>query len=406
MEKAVTVSQINAYIKSTFDSDDLLRHICVEGEISNFKLHYSGHLYFTLKDEYSAISAVMFKGNAASLSFKPESGMSVLARGRISVYERDGQYQLYVDSMQERGVGDLYAAFEKLKTKLSKEGLFESGRKKPIPRFPRRIGVVTSMAGAAVRDIINVISRRCKMADIYVYPVLVQGVGAAQEIAEAIRYFNDNNAADVLIVGRGGGSIEDLWAFNEEVTARAVAGSEIPVISAVGHETDFTICDFAADLRAPTPSAAAELAIPDAVELLGTLNALEARLSSSLSNKLAVYEQKIQNAQDRIGAKRFLSKIDDLILCVDNVHSELKKRADAYFDKLDSEIGKRIVSLDALSPMRVLKRGYSVTLKSGGSAVRDWREVKRGDNVTVILNRGKLECTVYNTEDFSYGKDV
>lgn len=406
MDKLATVSQINAYIKSTFDSDEVLRDIWIEGEISNFKLHYSGHMYLTLKDEYSAIRAVMFKGNAASLSFKPENGMSVQAHGRISVYERDGQYQLYIDRMLVRGVGDLYAAFEQLKKKLSKEGLFDSERKKPLPRFPRRIGVITSATGAAVRDIINVISRRCRMADIYVYPVLVQGAGAAHEIAGAIRYFNDNDAADVLIVGRGGGSIEDLWAFNEEITARAVAGSKIPVISAVGHETDFTICDFAADLRAPTPSAAAELAIPDTVEVLGVLNGFSSRLSSSLLSKFAVYEQQLKNAQSQVGAKRFLSRLDDMILDIDSKYSSLRKCADMYFQVLENEIEKRAASVDALSPMKVLRRGYSVTLDKNGNAVHDSRNVAEGDKISVILSHGRLACTVDETGDLSYGEDV
>lgn len=257
----LTVSQLNRYIKGIIEQDNLLFRVTVKGEISNFKAHYSGHMYFALKDETAVIKCVMFRSAASTLKFLPESGQKVIASGRVGVYERDGQYQLYIDSMQPDGIGALYAAYEQLKGKLSEEGLFDEDRKKPIPKFPSKIGVVTSPTGAAVRDILNILKRRYRLSDIYIYPVLVQGDEAPGDIAKAIDYFDRSGWADVLIVGRGGGSIEDLWAFNTEIVARAAANCKIPIISAVGHETDFTIIDFVADLRAPTPSAAAELAV-------------------------------------------------------------------------------------------------------------------------------------------------
>ena len=262
-----SVNELNSYVKRILDNDENLKHIFVTGEISNYKAHYSGHLYMTIKDESASVKAVMFAGNASRLRFRPENGMKVLIFGTVSLFPRDGSYQLYISDMQPDGMGALSVAFEQLKKKLAAEGLFSDSYKKPIPKFPTRIGVITSETGAAVQDIFNVLSRRFPSAEVVLRPTQVQGDGAAQDIAKAIYVFNEYNAADVLIVGRGGGSIEDLWAFNEEVVARAVFASEIPVISAVGHETDYTICDFVADLRAPTPSAAAELAVPDRLEL-------------------------------------------------------------------------------------------------------------------------------------------
>ena len=265
--KVITVKELNAYIKNMLDSDSNLYGICIRGEISNFKHHYTGHMYMSLKDESASVKAVMFRSGAAGLKFVPKNGMRVMAFGRVSVFERDGQYQLYIDAMSPDGIGQLYAAFEQLKAKLGKMGIFDEEHKKLIPKYPQTVGVVTAPNGAAVRDIINVISRRFPASDIKIYPALVQGAGAADSVCSGIEYFNDKMNADVLIVGRGGGSIEDLWAFNEEKVAMAIYNSKIPVISAVGHETDFTIADFAADLRAPTPSAAAELAVPSAKEL-------------------------------------------------------------------------------------------------------------------------------------------
>ncbi|MBQ7953456.1 MAG: exodeoxyribonuclease VII large subunit, partial [Clostridia bacterium] len=269
---AITVTQLNKYIKNLLETDINLSQISVKGEISNFKLHSSGHCYMTIKDETAQIRAVMFKTYTSSLKFTPENGMKITATGKISVYERDGQYQMYIFSMQPDGLGDLHVEFEKLKAKLTAEGIFDASHKKPIPKTPKTIGVVTSPTGAAIRDIINVVTRRYPLAEIIVCPVLVQGENSAKQIANAIEYMNRENMADVLIVGRGGGSIEDLWSFNEEVVAYAIYNSKIPIISAVGHETDFTIADFAADLRAPTPSAAAELAVPSVLELKGNIS--------------------------------------------------------------------------------------------------------------------------------------
>jgi len=267
-KNALTVTQLNEYIKMMFDSQPTLNRLLVRGEISNFVNHRSGHFYFTLKDENSLIRAVMFKSAAMKLNFQPENGMRVIARGKVSVFPRDGQYQLYADDMELDGIGGLYVAFEQLKNKLAAEGLFDESRKRPLPRFPSKIGIITSPTGAAIRDMINVTGRRYPMAEITIYPALVQGSDAPRSLAAGIRYFNNaDKRPDVIIIGRGGGSIEDLWAFNNEQLARFIANSEIPVISAVGHETDFTICDFVADRRAPTPSAAAELAVPDSYEL-------------------------------------------------------------------------------------------------------------------------------------------
>ncbi|MBQ4160836.1 MAG: exodeoxyribonuclease VII large subunit, partial [Clostridia bacterium] len=282
----LTVSELNARMKYIIDSVPAFANIWIKGEISNFKLHFSGHIYMTLKDDGGVLRAVMFKGSAQKLAFVPENGMKVLARGRISVYERDGGYQLYVEEMQPDGLGALHLAFEQLKKRLEEEGLFDQKHKKPIPKFPNTVGVVTAATGAAVRDIINVISRRYPKAKVLLYPALVQGEGAAEDVSRGIAYFNENKCADVLIVGRGGGSIEDLWAFNEEITARAIFASEIPIVSAVGHEVDFTIADFVADLRAPTPSAAAELVVPSALEVKERVSVLVLRALNGMRGKL------------------------------------------------------------------------------------------------------------------------
>ncbi len=392
--KAATVSQITSYIKSGFENDELLQHLWISGEISNFKLHYSGHMYLTLKDEGAVIRAVMFRSAAARLKFKPESGMKVLSRGRITVYERDGQYQLYIDEMRPEGVGDLYVAYEQLLAKLKAEGLFDEDRKKPIPKFPQRIGVITSSTGAAVRDILNVLKRRYKLADVYVYPVLVQGEGASEQIAGAIEYFNENRAADVLVVGRGGGSIEDLWAFNEERSARAVAASEIPVISAVGHETDFTICDFAADLRAPTPSAAAELAVLSSDEVLTRIRSISASLEAQLVKSLRFNRDKLTRIAEDPRFTRFSSRIDDARIALDANIALLERAAKKVIADKSEGLSILGASLDALSPLKVLGRGYSVSIDEGGAAVRDAAALKKGEKLKLIFNRGSAECEV------------
>ena len=373
----LTVTQLNRYLKSIFDGDAHLANVFLTGEISNFTDHYrSGHLYFSLKDDRSVIRAVMFAQQARRLKFRPGDGMRVIARGRVSVYEQSGQYQLYVQDMQPDGLGALNLAFEQLKKKLAAEGLFDPERKKSLPKFPQSVGVVTSPTGAAVQDIRQILGRRYPLAQVVLCPVLVQGEGAAEQIAEAIRRFNRLRCADVLIVGRGGGSIEDLWAFNEEIVARAVAESEIPVISAVGHETDYTICDFAADLRAPTPSAAAELAVPDAGELLSAVSSVGVRMKQALSLDL----RRMQT--DRL---------------VERMVRQMKREV---------ETGKMMLSqksaaLDALSPLRVLERGYAVALDPKGAALKNAADAVPGEPLTLLLSRGKLACKVekiLNTE--------
>mgnify|MGYP004508575339 FL=1 len=393
MAKTATVSQINAYIKALTDYDDILRNVWVRGEISNFKHHSSGHMYMSLKDSGGVLRAVMFRSANSALSFVPENGTEVLARGRISVYERDGQYQLYIEEMRPVGEGDLYKAFEKLREKLKAEGLFDESRKKPIPRFPRAVGVITSPTGAAVRDIINILSRRF-VSDIKIYPVHVQGSEAAREVAEAIRFFCKNKLADVLIVGRGGGSMEDLQAFNEEITARAVAESDIPVISAVGHETDFTICDFAADLRAPTPSAAAELAVPDAGEISAALSAYEKRISENINAKVSLFSERLSHAEMLISPVRLMQLAENAEQALDREETGLQKLIFEKITNAENEIKALCGKLDALSPLKVLKRGYAFVSDENGTAIKNADNVKINDVINVRLCGGRLLCDV------------
>ena len=350
-----TVSQINKYIKNMMDEDVFLSGFFMEAEISNFKGHSSGHLYFTLKDSNAAINGVMFRGNAVSLEFVPENGMKVVAFGRVSAYEKTGAYQFYAEMMQPLGIGGLFLAFSRLKVKLEAEGLFDISRKKPIPRFPACIGIVTSADGAALRDIINVANRRNPRVKLVIAPALVQGAGAAEDIARAVGMLNDYGAVDCIIVGRGGGSIEDLWAFNEEVVARAVAASRIPVVSAVGHETDYTICDFTADLRAPTPSAAAEMCIPEAAETAENVKWLFKKLNDTILSM-------INKKQGRLDiSARLISK-----------GTEYKLKT------LETRVKNAVHSLDAVAPLNVLKRGYGL-LYVDGKAVRSVDDV--ADNI-------------------------
>lgn len=394
----VTVSQLNNYMKRYIDNNVHLTNLYVKGEISNYKQHYSGHIYMTLKDENSSIKAVMFKWSASSLKFNIENGMCVIACGKVSVFERDGQYQLYIDSMTPDGVGELYVAYEQLKQKLEKEGLFDSSVKKSIPAYPRRIGVVTSPTGAAVRDIINVISRRYKLADIYIYPAQVQGIGAGDTVAKGIEFFNKHNLADVLIIGRGGGSIEDLWAFNEEVVARAIYASHIPVISAVGHETDFTISDFVADLRVPTPSAAAEMSVPNALELRSNLQMTSGRLLTLLGRLYEIKRQKLNTLKAKSAFADFYSQIGDKRMITDSLAKEC---VDCY-EKIILEKKYRFTNiaskLEALNPMAVLTRGYSIA-QSNGSSVKSINDICIGDDLELILKDGKLNCHVTDKEN-------
>ena len=388
----LTVGQINTYIKSIIDGDPNLNYIFVVGEISNFTNHYrTGHYYFTLKDESSAIKAVMFRSSAQRIKFLPENGMRVILRGRVSVFERDGQYQLYVDDMQPDGAGALNLAFEQLKAKLEAQGLFDSSRKKTIPEIPGRVGVITSPTGAAVRDILNVLGRRFPLAKVVFFPVQVQGASAAPQIAEAIDLFNRFNAADVLIVGRGGGSIEDLWAFNEEQVAMAVSRSNIPVISAVGHETDFTICDFVADLRAPTPSAAAELAVPDWAEQRAYISGLMLHSSSLIRQEIA--EQKVivnTLSQSRV-LRNPLETVEIGRQTLDSLLNRLLFAQKSNFNLSASRFAECCAKLDALSPLKVLSRGYAAVY-SGGKITDSAENTDMTKNISVRFADGEIEC--------------
>ena len=388
----LTVGQINTYIKSIIDGDPNLNYIFVVGEISNFTNHYrTGHYYFTLKDESSAIKAVMFRSSAQRIKFVPENGMRVILRGRVSVFERDGQYQLYVDDMQPDGAGALNLAFEQLKAKLEAQGLFDASRKKPIPEIPERVGVITSPTGAAVRDILNVLGRRFPQAKVVFCPVQVQGVNAAPQIAQAIDLFNRFNAADVLIVGRGGGSIEDLWAFNEEQVALAVSRSSIPVISAVGHETDFTICDFVADLRAPTPSAAAELAVPDWVEQRAYVSGLLLHASSLIRQNLAEQKVRVNTLSQSRVLKNPLETVEIGRQTLDSLLNRLLFAQKSNFNSSASRFAEACAKLDALSPLKVLSRGYAAVY-SGGKIIDSAAKTDMTKNISVRFADGEIEC--------------
>ncbi|MBQ8588553.1 MAG: exodeoxyribonuclease VII large subunit [Clostridia bacterium] len=391
--KIVTVSQVNNYIKRKIDEDINLSSICIRGEISNFKHHYSGHMYMSLKDSTGAIKAVMFRGSAATLKFVPKDGMSILAVGRVGVYERDGVYQLYIDTMVPDGIGQLYAAYEQLKAELEEKGYFDSERKKPIPLYPKVVGVVTASTGAAVRDIINVISRRWPVCDIKIYPALVQGVGAAQSVAEGIRFFNDSSDADVLIVGRGGGSIEDLWAFNEKTVADAALCSRIPIISAVGHETDYTILDFVADLRAPTPSAAAELATPDIGELRNFFLASGARLGRALLSLAEMKRNQLRMCMSSHVMRRPMRMIEDRAQEIDDAVKRLLHSYTDCIEKRGLTLREYSYKLGALNPVNVLSRGYSVA-KKGDKVIKNVCDVCIGDEITLTVTDGDINCTV------------
>lgn len=391
----LSVSQLNRYIKMNFDADENLANIFISGEISNFTNHYrTGHLYFTLKDDSAAVRAVMFNSSAKRLKFMPDDGMKVIARGRVSVYEASGQYQLYVDDMQPDGVGALNLAYEQLKEKLQKEGLFSELHKKPLPPYPEKVGVITSPTGAAVRDIINVLGRRFPYAEIVFCPVLVQGEGAHLQLTDAVNLFNSERAADVIIIGRGGGSIEDLWEFNDEGLARAVYNSEIPVISAVGHETDFTICDFVADMRAPTPSAAAELAVPDANELQYALSALKNRMFLNVSSGIADRRSRLEY----LTSKGALKSPDEML-------SNRSQRLDTAFSKMLSSYENRIggkkvefisaaTALSKLDPMSVLMRGFAFVSDKNGKNVYSSQVLAKGDKINVRFHDGSAVCEV------------
>ena len=393
-----TVTELNAHIKQLLDADMLLGNVCVTGELSNYKVYPSGHHYFTLKDAESSLRCVMFRSSAAKLNFKPQNGMKVVAHGRVTVYERDGQYQLYIDHMQQDGIGDLYVAFEQLKNKLSAEGLFDPAHKKPLPKYPKRVGVVTAPTGAAIRDIINVLTRRFSYSDVVLYPVLVQGENAAQSIVSAIRYMNETHGADVLIVGRGGGSIEDLWAFNEEIVARAIYDSEIPIISAVGHEIDFTIADFAADLRAPTPSAAAELAVPAQSELSEKFHNVYVRLYGQVQRMLERKELELKRFRERPALLNPTVKLEEQQIYIDRLRQDFITRAERVMEQKKKELGILASKLDGLSPLGTLSRGYAVAKGADGRVVRSAKQVNIGDEMTVLLEDGTVKTQVLECE--------
>ena len=394
MSSILTVSQLNRYISFKLKDDIKLRGILVKGEISGFTNHYkTGHFYFTLKDGESMIKAVMFSSFASRLKFMPENGMRVIARGRISVFERDGQYQLYIDDMQPDGLGALNLAFEQLKNKLAQEGLFDESRKQPIPHRCTRIGVVTSATGAVIQDIRNVVSRRYPLAEIILAPVQVQGASAAPQIVDAIERFNSGDYADVLIVGRGGGSLEDLWAFNEEIVARAVFNSRVPIISAVGHETDFTICDFVADLRAPTPSAAAELAVPDIREDIAFVQTVTYECEAMLLQRLAEEKNKLDIIKERLEYRSPVMLIDQRLQLVDSYMTSALLSVQRKLDTENARFSATAARLDALSPLKVMARGYSIVTKDK-KVVTSSEMLERGDTVTVGFADGERNCEV------------
>ncbi len=389
----ITVSQLNNYIKKCFDSNQNFQKLWIKGEISNFKRHSTGHLYLTLKDEGSVLRAVMFKTSAASLRFDAANGMKVIACGRVAVFERDGQYQLYIESMMPDGVGELYLAYEQLKAKLEKEGLFDVSHKKPIPKYPSRIGVITSPTGAAVRDILNVLKRRFKLSDIIIYPALVQGVGASKSIVKGIECFNSLGNVDVIIAGRGGGSIEDLWAFNEEEVAYAIYNSKIPIISAVGHETDFTIADFVADLRAPTPSAGAELSAPSQIDVRKSLIEKKSKLAILLTNLYKLKLQELLRIQKSRVFTNYKILFDDKKMYLDNAAKDLCDAYKAIIEKNKKKLLKNMAKLEALNPVAVLKRGFA-SVKANGKMLNTISDINVGDTIDVSLYDGDLTCIV------------
>lgn len=394
-QQILTVTQVNEYIKGIFDGSAFLRDICIKGEISNFTNHYkTGHMYFTLKDEGGVLRAVMFRFNASELQFLPENGMKVIAHGRISSYVKDGSYQIYVDAMEPDGIGALYIAFEQLKEKLSAEGLFDNIHKKPIPRYPSKIGIVTSPTGAAVRDMINVSKRRFPMTELILFPCLVQGDNAPEQIARGIKFFNSRCPVDTIIIGRGGGSLEELWAFNNEALARVIFASDIPIISAVGHETDFSISDFVADMRAPTPSAAAELALPDSVKEKEHLELLSSVMRKDLYGRVSTLKERL----DQISNKRCLSApdvfIDDKRITLDNVSTRMYDKMTALLDKKMSDLRYSTASLEALNPLKVIARGYSAVYKSDGKLIRSIKDVAINEKIEFKTVDGSVLATV------------
>lgn len=388
-----SVSQVNNHIKSLLDGDALLNRIYVRGEISNYKRYPSGHHYFSLKDEQGALRCVMFRGSALRLRFQPENGMRVIAFGRVTVFPRDGSYQLYVEAMTPDGVGELYVAFEQLKARLSAEGLFDRAHKKPIPRMPETVGIVTSPAGAAVHDMLRILGARWPMTAVKLLPVRVQGAEAPGEIAAAIAYANRYRVADVLIVGRGGGSIEDLWAFNDEQVARAIYASELPVISAVGHEPDVTIADFVADLRAATPSNAAELAVPDRWDVANALTGLQERLNQNMSARLSQQRARLDRCQRSRALTDPMATVNDGRMALDHSLRRMGAALERQLHSHRERFSALNAGLDAMSPLKVLSRGYTVTERQG-KLLTSVTQVELLDQITVRFSDGQALCTV------------
>ena len=391
---ALTVTELNTIVKSILDNASVLQRIYVRGELSNVNLHSSGHIYFTLKDSESQIKCIMFRSSASSLRFTPKEGMRVILNGTVSAYTKGGTYQIYASSMHPDGVGDLYLAYCELKAKLEGEGLFLDSHKNQIPKYPTKIGVITSPTGAAVRDIIHVTQRRFPMARIYLYPSLVQGDGAVENLLEALDYFEKSKLCDVVIIGRGGGSIEDLWAFNSEKIARKIYEMTVPVISAVGHETDFTICDFVSDMRAPTPSAAAEIATPDWESVLYYQDELSERMRRAVIAKL----ESLTNKYEALSERPVLKRADGWLMAHEKRYSEadvaFKRAASSFVEKEEGKFALLLAKLDALSPLSVLRRGYSITKGEGGVPIRARSEVSVGDTISIRLSDGEIKAKV------------
>lgn len=393
-KRIFSVSEINKYIKMLFDGDELLNSISIRGEITNFKAHYTGHYYFTLKDESSTIKCVMFKGYAQFVKFKPADGMKVVINGQISAFERDGVYQIYCKSMSPEGLGDLYLAYEQLKEKLSKEGLFDISKKKKIPFLPQRVGVITSKTGAVIRDIINVSTRRYPNVNILIYPAAVQGVNVASTVIEGLKVFNELNNVDVIIIARGGGSFEDLFGFNDENLARAIYASKIPVVSAVGHETDFTICDFVSDLRAPTPSAAAELVYPEYTEIVSRIEKDKNRTIIAMKNYIERKRQYVERLKAAKLEKVPLDQVNKYRLAIDSMMTKSEATLKYMIEKYRTRCVKSIAKIDTLSPLKTLTRGYSVVENGDGKVIKSVNDVSSNQEIKITVTDGKVSAIV------------
>lgn len=402
-KNVISVSQLNSFVRLIIENSEVLGDVYVRGEISNFVNHRSGHFYFSVKDENGAVKAVMFRASAQKLAFLPENGMKVIVHGRVSVFERDGVYQLYADDIQPDGVGSLYFAYEQLKAKLSAEGLFDPAHKKSLPALPMRVGIVTSPTGAAIQDMKNIIGRRFPLCTVVLYPALVQGEGAPASIARGIRYFNEKKSVDLIIIGRGGGSIEDLWAFNNEALARIVYASELPIISAVGHESDFTICDFVADVRASTPSAAAELAVPEATELKMRIEERKERMDFLISSAVAQKRTRLETLERSKVLRSPQNTLDNRRIMLSSYMDSLDKSMEIVFGRKTSAYKASMAALGALNPLAVLSRGYSVAF-SDGKLIKSTQSVSAGDRIETKVSDGVIYSTVTETERTENGK--